>query len=132
MRMLEAVLSLLRLKEKAEAGVKEDAENERFLLVKEYIEANSSRPISLLELASYACISEKQLERIFIKEMGESVMLYARRRRCKRIEALLCDPTLSLREVSERTGFSNEYYFNAFFKKYAGMTPGSYRKAVLK
>jgi AraC-like DNA-binding protein len=48
------------------------------------------------------------------------------------IEKLLSDPSLSLRQISEKMEFNNEYHFNSFFKKYAGMTPGAYRKSVVK
>ena len=36
---------------------------------------------------------------------------------------------LSLSEIAELTGFSDEYYFNRFFKKRVGITPAKYRKA---
>ena len=128
----ECVLSLFR-----QAGLPEDAskneepnEDDRFLLVQQYINDNVRRPISVSELASYVCISKKQLERIFVKEAGVSVMTYVRQKRCAEIEKLLSSP-LSLREISEEMGFLNEYYFNAYFKKYAGMTPGAYRRSVL-
>ena len=59
-------------------------------------------------------------------------MEYVSRKRCERIEKMLVDPTLSLHSISEIMNFNNEYHFNSFFKKYAGMSPGAYRKAVLK
>ena len=31
--------------------------------------------------------------------------------------------------VAEKTGFSNQYYFSACFKKITGMTPESYRSS---
>jgi AraC-like DNA-binding protein len=36
--------------------------------------------------------------------------------------------TSSIKDISEIMHFNNEYYFNAFFKKYSGMPPGEYRK----
>lgn len=133
-RVCESVLLIMRA-----AGLRDDYvkppsfdENERFLLAKQYIEDNSHRAVSVTELANYCYISTKQLERIFLSETGESVMKYARKKRCKRIEVLLSDPALSLRQISESMGFSSEYYFNAYFKKNAGMTPGAYRRSVLK
>lgn len=45
-----------------------------------------------------------------------------------KIESLLADASLSLKQVSMMMNFDNEYYFNAFFKKYSGMPPGEYRK----
>ena len=107
-------------------------ENERILLVKQYIADNLHRGTSLAELASYACIGEKQLERLFRQHVGMTVMAYVREARCRRIEAFLADSSLSLREISEAMHFSSEYHFSAYFKKYAGMPPGAYRKAMTK
>ena len=107
-------------------------ENPRVALAIQYIEDNATENVSVPELASYCCISEKQLERLFFSHLGTSVKDYVRRRRCHRIEKLLADPRLTLRDISELMHFSSEYYFNAFFKKYAGMTPGAFRKSVIK
>ena len=134
-RAAECVLTVLRLfglTEPNKENKKEDGENPRISLVLQYIEDNIREKISVPELAGYSCISEKQLERLFLTYVGTSVKEYVRRLKCRHIEKLLCDPTLSLREISELMSFSSEYYFNSFFKKYAGMTPGAYRKSVLK
>ena len=44
------------------------------------------------------------------------------------MERLISDMTLTLKEISDRMNFNNEYYFNAFFKKHIGMPPGTYKK----
>jgi len=133
-RVWEVLLELFRaaamLAKEPAASASE--ENERLLLAKQYIEDNVRCGITLSELASYACIGKKQLERIFRRETGMTAMEYIRKQRCHEIERLLLEPSLSLREISEIMHFDNEYYFNAFFKKHAGMPPGAYRKAVMK
>ena len=53
-------------------------------------------------------ISEKQLERIFERESGLTVMEYVRKRKCIQIEKMLFDPSLSLRHISEIMNFNNE------------------------
>lgn len=40
---------------------------------------------------------------------------------------LLMNTELSIREISEKTGFSNQYYFSACFKKITGMAPTGFR-----
>ena len=107
-------------------------EDKRLSLAKQYIKDNLRRNVQLSELADYCCMSTTQLCRVFRSAEGISPAEYIRKKRCTLMEKLLCDPELSLREISERMGFNNEYYFNAFFKKYTGMTPGAYRRAVLK
>lgn len=133
-RVWEILLHVFRsaalLREAPQASARE--ENDRVLLVKQYIDDNVHRGVSLSELASYACIGEKQLERLFRQHVGLTVMGYVRKTRCQAIETLLADPSLSLREISDTMHFSNEYHFSAYFKKYAGMPPGAYRKAMMK
>ena len=106
--------------------------DERVLLARQYIEDNIRQMISVAELASYCCIGEKQMERLFKKEVGMTVMELFRQQKCREIEKMLSDPQWTLKEISEAMSFQNEYYFNTFFKKYAGMTPGAYRKSVCR
>lgn len=131
-RVLECVLRILRL-----IGIGESEsrpvrdEDARLLLAKQYVRDNVLRPVTLSEVASYCCISEKQLTRIFKKSDDITVTEYIRKERCLHIERLLSERTLSLREISDMMNFSSEYYFNAVFKKHSGMSPGAYRKCVL-
>jgi hypothetical protein len=37
---------------------------------------------------------------------------------------------LSLKEISEKTGYTNQYYFSSCFKKKTGQSPSEYRKPV--
>ena len=57
---------------------------------------------------------------------------FIKNQRIRLMEKMLSDETLSLSEISEKMHFSSEYYFNTFFKKYAGMPPGEYRKRAAK
>jgi AraC-like DNA-binding protein len=133
-RLWECILHLYRL-----AGIRDtlngtvnSEEDHRLTIAKQYIEDNICQPISVSELASYCYISEKQLERIFESECGLTVMKYVRKMKCSKIEKMLSDTTLSLRQISDKMNFNNEYHFNSFFKKYAGMSPGTYRKTIIK
>ena len=104
----------------------------RIQLVKQYVKDNIAENINTEELASYCRISEKHLERIFLQSEGKTLMTFVREQKCREIEKLLADSSLSIKQISEMMNFSNEYYFNAFFKKHSGMPPGAYRKTVLK
>lgn len=132
-RVLECILLLLRCFPVGTVPTPhgEDEGDLRVTLAKQYVSDNISRAISVSELAAYCRIGEKQLTRIFRRAEGIAVAEYIRRARCRRIEQLLADPTRTLCEISEEMDFANEYYFNTFFKKYAGMSPGAYRRSVL-
>lgn len=116
------------------SGLKEDEteqkqdENLVLSMAKQYIEDNVELNPSVSDVAEYCHLSAKQLTRIFNGFEGISPGEYIIRARVSRIEALLSDRSLSLRQIGEIMSFNNEYYFNAFFKKYSGMPPGGYRK----
>lgn len=114
--------------EEKRQGVEE--EDPRLSIAKQYILDNIDRSVRCPEVATYCHLSQKQLNRLFTRFLGESIGSYIRGRKVARIEQLLTDSNLSLKQISEEMQFTNEYHFNAFFSKYAGMTPGAYRKMV--
>ena len=133
-RIFECLVHILRpflTKDGLSEEVKED-EDPRLTLAKQYVSDNICRAFTVSELASYCYISPKQLTRLFESGEGMAVAEYIRKERCARIEEMLSGTSLSLCEISEAMNFNNEYYFNTFFKKYAGMTPGAYRRSLQK
>lgn len=131
-RVFEIIVLLFR-----EVGVKEklipqinNDEDMRIMLVKQYIKDNIQHALTILDISSYCYLSTKQLARLFLKNEGTTPSEYIKKQRIKYIEILLADKTLSLKEISDRMNFSSEYHFNSFFKKYAGMPPGEYRKMI--
>lgn len=131
-RVLECILQMLRLLPSAVAEkTVEELEEERLTLAKQYIGDNICNSISVDELADYCHIGKKQLTRIFLCGEGCTAAEYVRRARCLHIEKLLADPSQTLSGISEEMHFCNQYYFNTYFKRYSGMTPGAYRRSVL-
>lgn len=107
-------------------------ENEFLALAKQYLHDNIETAPNVTDVAEYCHLSAKQLTRIFQEFEGITPGEYIIRHRIAKIEQLLADPSLSLKEISEAMNFNNEYYFNAFFKKHSGMPPGEHRKMLGK
>lgn len=103
-----------------------------FTIARCYIDDNICYDISTLDVADYCHLSAKQLTRIFERETGLTLGAYIRRKRGEKIRTLLENSSLSLKEISEVMNFKNEYYFNTFFKRSIGMSPGAYAKMVNK
>lgn len=103
-------------------------EDFRLTLAKKYIHDNIKAALSVSDVADYCHISTKQLTRIFKKYENITPAKYIQTQRIKFIELLLIQNNLTLKEISEQMNFTNEYYFNTFFCKYAGMTPSTYSK----
>lgn len=132
-RLFEAIVLILR-----EAGMNEPTRREppgntdaRLALAKQYISDNIELSPSVADAAGYCYLSPKQLNRLFLQYEGISPSQYIREEKIRRIELLLRRNELSLRQISERMHFNNEYYFSAFFKKYSGAAPGAYRKMYI-
>lgn len=131
-RVLECIIQILRLlPSTVTEKMVEQSGDVRLDLAKQYIEDNICNAISVEEIADFCHIGKKQLTRIFLCEEGCTAADYVRQVRCRHIEKLLADPSKTLSGISEEMHFCNEYYFNTFFKRYAGMTPGAYRRSVL-
>lgn len=104
--------------------------NDVVFLAKQYVADNVENSPKVSQLSSYCHISRKQLTRIFEKYEGVSPSQYIENKKIERIKQLLCDHSLSLKQISEKMNFSSEYYFSAFFKKHTSLPPGEYRKTV--
>ena len=129
-RVLESIVLLFR-----SAGMKEQpADNTnasadiRISIAKQYIDDNVELNLSVADIAKYCYLSPKQLSRLFSKYEELSLSDYMKKQRIDHVAALLLDEALSLKDISERMNFNNEYYFNAFVKKHLGQPPGTYRK----
>lgn len=108
----------------------QEEEDTRISIAKQYILDNIERGVTCPEVAAYCHLSQKQLSRLFARFLGKSIGSYIRGQKIARIEQLLAESNLSLKQISEKLQFTNEYHFNSFFSQYAGMTPGAYRKMV--
>lgn len=133
-RILEFIFLIIRSLNTAEGDIafSEGCEDATVSLAGNYVRQNVRRAVTVSELSRYCYMSEKQLNRIFKRKKNCTASEYIRNIRCAEIERILGKSELSLREVSEYMGFANEFYFNSYFKKHSGMTPGAYRKSIIK
>ncbi|MBQ2923664.1 MAG: helix-turn-helix transcriptional regulator [Tyzzerella sp.] len=126
--ILEIIVTVLRAAGYRENAVVDcDDENNTLSIAKQYIKDNTERSIKVSDVAKYCYLSTKQLTRIFNQYEGISPGDYIKNMRIKAIEKLLLEESMSLKSISDKMNFSNESYFNTFFKKHSGMSPGKYR-----
>lgn len=107
-------------------------ENVVLLKATKYISDNQDKLLTCSEIAEYCHYNVQYLSRVFVKQTGRTLLEYIHEQKIRRAEILLADETLSLRQISEMLGFANEYYFNSFFKRINGMSPGLFRKLKKK
>lgn len=94
-------------------------------LVREYLEDNYARNVSLDEMAALAGLSSYHLIRVFRNEVGLPPHAYLQQVRIHRARQLLSTGT-TLVEVAYDTGFVDQSHFTKQFKKLVGVTPGQY------
>ena len=92
-----------------------------------YIRIHYREKISLTETASNIGVSPTHLSRLFNEEMGQGFTDYINEYRMERAKELLTDSELTLSEIAQAVGYSNQQYFSKVFKDITGVTPGYYR-----
>lgn len=93
-----------------------------------YIEEHfSDTDLNLNQIAEYVNITPTHLSAAFKKNTGENISDMIARTRIAYASQLLTNSNFSIREISEKAGFSNQYYFSSCFKKITGITPTQYR-----
>ncbi len=88
----------------------------------------SNSDLSVENIARHFGINMNQLNYLFKKEVGETVIKYLIQVRMEQARKLLDHKGLKISEISEKTGYSTVSYFSNVFKKYYGVSPLEYRR----
>lgn len=99
-----------------------------FAFVRDHADASLGVP----ELASVCGMAESSFAHGFSSAVGMSPKLFLRKELLKKAFFLLSDPSLNIREISEKLAFSNEFNFSRFFKRECGFSPSGYRKRICR
>ena len=93
------------------------------------IRTNYSHDIDLNCLIEDYHYSADYINRLFIKKYHESAAKYQIRLRINKAkQLLLSNHNLSVKQIAEHVGYSDQSYFSRIFKKYTGVSPLDYRK----
>lgn len=94
-----------------------------------FIEENYANPdMSLTYVGEHFHIKSNYFSRLFKEETGENFVDYLARIRTEQAMRLLKETELAVQEVAVRVGYTHYVSFNRVFKRFAGVTPGEYRK----
>jgi len=93
--------------------------------VRDYINDNFSRNLTLGELAQIAGLSPFHLIHLFSKRLGLPPHAYLTQVRVNRARDLLINGR-ALAEVAQETGFVDQSHFHRHFKRLTGITPGQF------
>lgn len=91
-----------------------------------YLNLEYSHPISSDDIAYYSNLNFDYLNRVFKQETGMTIFAYLKQVRLNHARELLSTSQLKLSEISEQTGFCDQYYFSRAFKQEYGVSPKKY------
>lgn len=95
-----------------------------------YIKENfESSTLCLNDIARHANISPAYLSSLFKKVCGQSISDTIASLRIENACHYLTSTNLSLKEISVKCGYANQYYFSNSFKRRLGVSPSAYREA---
>lgn len=104
-----------------------ETSSELLATVKIYIEDNISQRLQLEDTASQFHLSGRHLSRLFQSEERMSYSSFVQNERIQKAAALLKSTDLSIKDIAERTGFTNVQYFTRVFTSKLGSSPGNFR-----
>ncbi len=98
----------------------------------EYIDTHFMDPdLSVAKVSEWVHLSPIYTGALFKKSLGKSVVTYIHEVRVEQAKKMLLDDTISVKEVSIRTGYVAPDYFTRLFSKAVGVTPSKYKSIML-
>lgn len=93
-----------------------------------YIHSFYTNKIDIPHLAKMENLSNSRYVAVFKKQTGKSPNEYIIDLRMQFAKNLIENTNMSIKQISERVGYSDQYFFSRLFKKNFGVSPMGYRK----
>lgn len=125
------ILSLVRNYEPAsnsEALCRAAAPNDQRSIIIEKCFLSEYQSITLQKLAERLGLSTRQTQRLLQTYYGKNFQQKKAEAKMSAAAILLGDPGKNITFISDQLGFSSPEYFSAAFRKYYGISPGTFRK----
>jgi AraC family transcriptional regulator of arabinose operon len=92
-----------------------------------FLENNIYGSLSLKKVCNSLGSSQSTLNRLFKKYLGASPIEYFIAQKMLAAKEMLKNDKLSIKEIAETLGYSNQLYFSTEFKKRNGSSPREFR-----
>ncbi len=100
--------------------------------IKNYIDQNYTKPITLDSLSEQVYLSKYYLSHIFKTQTGTSPIKYMINKRIDKAANLLTSTDLTIKDIATCVGYDDPVYFSQMFKKIKGISPASFRANIPK
>jgi AraC family transcriptional regulator len=94
----------------------------------DYIKANLTQDLSILDLATLTGMSESHFSRSFRQSVGIAPYQYFMKQRVERAKQLLEQRSIAISSIALDCGFANQTHLTKVFRQMTGMTPKAYQK----
>lgn len=95
---------------------------------KTYLRNNLMQPFDLAAVATAAGLSLRSLQRHFKEQTGITPLSFHQQLRMDRAKHLLETTKLSIAQIADEVGYSDEAAFRKLFRKMTELTPGDFRR----
>lgn len=106
-------------------------EVEKLYAVKEFMQENMARGISMSDLAAKFATNEFMLKKGFKELFGMTVFGFWNDIKMLEAKRMLLDQDLNVNEVAEAVGYQNARHFSTAFKTRFGITPGKLKSGTI-
>lgn len=106
----------------------ETNEQRHIMRIQEKMQRAPHQPFDLAETARLCGMSTATFRRYWLKAVGLTPRRYHEQLRLQEACHKLVESALSIREISEKVGFRDEFYFSRRFRALIGVSPREYRK----
>jgi AraC family transcriptional regulator len=94
----------------------------------DYMQANLTQDLSILDLATLTSMSESHFSRSFKRSVGIAPYRYLMQQRVERAKQLLAQRSITISTIALDCGFANQTHLTKVFRQMTGMTPKAYQK----
>lgn len=102
--------------------------DQRIALAKAYMDAHFREKDCLPAAVKITGLTERRFQDLFKAAESVAPKRYLVGRRIDYARSLLLVEPLTIREIAESAGFSDQSYFNKVFREYTGKTPAGFRR----
>lgn len=96
--------------------------------IKDYIDNNYSKEISLETISNTFYINKFYLTRLFKETFGTTIINYLNRVRITKSKELVRYSNNNLDDIARSVGFKDQNYYSRIFKKIEGISPREYKR----